>query len=147
MEQLIIILFIILLFFYIYYCSCSENFMIDSPAGIYLLELEDPNEKNKNQANWAIELHVLAVDRAPSYLDLITKYQNGRTYAVRTNYNVGPIYSYYNDYTNILYTLDPHKIYADLHTDNGQFRVLTSYLENGQQKLKLTNYKIVKKIA
>ena len=145
-QQYIIIALIIILFIGIFmYHRSSENFVIvNNLTGLYTLE---PKFDNSIQANRAITLQIVPQRSInPDYIDLIVHYANGKSKAVRTNLNVGNIYTYYNDYSNVQYLTDPRKIEYDLDSGTGSFRALTVVTENGQNTIKLMDYQISSRV-
>lgn len=153
MEFVIVVLILLILsFFFVQYILPfrkekldMSDYILYHPKGTYLLEPKNPNPEEN--PNYAVKLQVLTADRNPNYLDLITTYKNGKSKMVRTNYTVGNIYTYFNDYSNVLYTMNPKNIWYDLHLDNGLFRALTICMINGEEVIKLMDYQIVKRIS
>jgi|GEM_PF-4690453 len=145
MKWLIVILIILILLF-LYYHNSSEHFtIINELTGVYTLS---PKFDSSIIANRAISLSVLPQTTvSPDYLDLTIRYANGKTKMVRTNLNVGNIFTYFNDYSNVQYLTDPSKIQYDLHTDSGLFRALTAVTENGTTTLKLMDYQITSRVS
>lgn len=131
-----------------------EHFtMVDNFGGVYSL-MPVFNEK---YANPAITLQINPQSKiSPSYLDFIVTYQTGADKMVRTNLNVGSIYSYYNDITNVEFLDNPKNTWYELDTSDGTFKALTVVKEYTEamkkaklppkERLKLLTYKIVRKI-
>lgn len=140
-AHVIIILLILLIIFYLF--SQREKFVIGlNLAGVYEVKLN--GSISQPIANQCVKLQILP-QRAnnPSYLDLIMTYANGKQKSVRTNYNESPIYSYYNDYSNVLYLGNPKYLWYELHINTGVFKAITSV----DGSIQLINYQITSRIS
>lgn len=145
MEYAIIVVLILLLLIFIYRNSSSENFvLVNDLAGTYTLA---PKFSSSIRCNPAKTLQVVPQRSVnPNYLDLIVHYENGRSNMVRTNLNVGNIFSYYDDINNVQYLTDPTQIQYELHTDTGEFKALTVVTTNNGNSLKLMDYQITSRV-
>lgn len=142
---LVIILILVILYYCFTSCSSERFSILGDFTGIYSLQ---PAFSPAIQANIATTLQIVAQrPYNPDYLDFIITYKNGKNKMVRTNFNEGTTWTYYNDYNNVQFLTDPTQIQYDLHANNGLFRALTVVVVNGQQQIKLLNYNITNKIS
>lgn len=124
----------------------SENFqdtvfeIATNLKGNYTLKPILSAGMNSRSGNWVTMLRVLPEKaRNPDYLDFIITYANGREKMVRTNANVGNVWTYYNDLQNVQYIGNPRLIQYELYANTGLFRALTVITEtvpvpNGEPK-------------
>ncbi len=137
-AAVVVIILIILLIYYL--AGTAEKFdMLNNLGGMYVLQ---PMFSNDIKANRAVNLRVIPQAGSPNFLTLIVYYANGKNKIVKTNQNVGNIFTYYNDYENVQYRI-PSNIQYDLHTDNGLFRAITDV--NGS--ISLMGYQIVSRVS
>ena len=133
----IIIVIILIILIWFYYGSYKMEKMMNL-TGVYTLM---PMFDSSIQANPAIKLQINPQRVVnPSYLNLIVTYADGKIHSVKTNQNVGNVYTYYDDYSNVLYLSDPTKIQYDLNIGTNIFKALTSV--NGNS-LQLLTYKVI----
>ena len=128
-------------------CSgTSEKFTILTDLkGVYTLQ---PMFDSKIVANRAVTLQVIPQrPNNPNFLLLTINYANGKSNSVQTNLNVGNIFSYMNDYSNVQYLTNPANLQYDLHVDTGLFRAMTVVMDGKQMKNQLLSYKISSRIA
>ena len=144
MQILLLLALVVILLLLIYHKSCENFEIVNNLTGIYTLT---PEFDNSIIANRATTLQIVPQRSInPSYLNLIVHYSNGKSKMAQTNLNVGNIYTYYNDYSNVQYLTDPRKIEYDLDAGTGLFRALTVVTENGQDIIKLMKYKITSRV-